>query len=174
MFGLRNIIYIYMYIHIICCWFETSGVSQVWSETDPCTRRARRDRERGKPLLIGRLQGYEARGLIDKGLSWTATRWVDLRNCPTESRLHPWKQLPLWDWWAERTFQGQGRGERSLRLPSPAQGSTCGHILSITSFNTSPLLTGSSNVICSASSTVCPERPIRGFTSIEVAHLTAI
>lgn len=40
-------------------------------------------------------------------------RWSQLHI--TLSRLHPWKWLPLWEWW-ECTLPGQ-RGVRSLQLP---------------------------------------------------------
>lgn len=42
------------------------------------------------------------------------------------------EQLPLWDWWAERTFQGLGVGPvGSLPLPRSA----CSHILLMASAN---------------------------------------
>lgn len=46
------------------------------------------------------------------------------------------KWLPLWEWWAERTFQGQGKGCAASDGPGPAHGSNNGHVLSVTSSNT--------------------------------------
>ena len=44
-------------------------------------------------------------------------------------------RLPLWERWAEHTFQGQGRWGGASHCPSPAWGSTDHSILSTTSSN---------------------------------------
>ena len=48
------------------------------------------------------------------------------------SRLHPWKWLPLWEGWAEHTFQKQGRRWGASNCLGLDQGSTRGHSLSMT------------------------------------------
>ena len=50
------------------------------------------------------------------------------------SRLYPWKQLPLWEWWKEHTLQGWERRWGDYLLESRLW-STYSHILSKTSSN---------------------------------------
>ena len=50
------------------------------------------------------------------------------------------KQFLTWEGWAKCTFQGQGKGGGATDCPSPAHGSAKGHVLSMTFFNTSVLL----------------------------------
>ena len=51
----------------------------------------------------------------------------------TRSRLSSWKWFPLWEWWAECIFQGQGRGWGVSDCPDPALGSTGSYALSMAS-----------------------------------------
>ena len=53
------------------------------------------------------------------------------------------KWLLVWEWWAESTSQGQGRGKGASNYPGPAHRSTNCHILLMTSSNnTSSIVMG--------------------------------
>lgn len=120
---------------------QTSGTSWVKSETGPLTQRASRDqRKRQNPRLVGgRLskQGNLHTRLILGDCKTSSSSHTPARifNVCIEaftgfkhiygpnglnntllafSRLRPWKWLPVWEQWAEHTFQGQVRGWRAF------------------------------------------------------------
>lgn len=74
-------------------------------------------------------------------------------------------------WNIHCTFQGQG-GVRNLQWPKPSSWVTCGHVLSVTSFNTPGdwLL---ESLMQHPISTMCPEQSASSFVNTEVAHLEA-
>ena len=81
---------------------------------------------------------------LHRGLNWVQscipTR--DPQQHITLPRLLPWKRFPLWEQWAEGTFQGQGRGWCASNCPGLTSGSTVGHIHSVTFPNIDPHLYG--------------------------------
>lgn len=69
-------------------------------------------------------------------LNWVQSHAVQVLSAHiTLSRLHSWKQSPLWEWGAEHMFQGQGRWWGVSNCLVPALRSSGGLVFSTTSSN---------------------------------------
>lgn len=110
--------------------------------------------KRGRTLHMGRWQ-FNKQGNL-QGLSWACERWMDLHTQLPESlkfrqshvvsishyslKAVSLEQLPLWEWWTECAFQGQGRGQGASNHLGLTHESANSHVLYMTSSNKNVVL----------------------------------
>lgn len=137
------------------CWFQVLGVPQVKFKTGPCTWRARRDQSNRQATPDRSMASITSWGTDILSLSWVAARW-DISTHPHTRRIlrvyiealtdsvtvqNPdgvntllskaasLKLFLVWEWWAESTFQGQGRNQWAWLTGSSSGGNRQPHPL---------------------------------------------